>query len=71
VNHCEVLFLLFLIFHILNRTLLRCLCSKISPFADRELCDSESDMPWGIQMCMVSLITMLSCHRCCLSVAFD
>jgi len=52
VNHCEVILLLFLILHILNRTLMRCLCSKISTCADRELCDSESDMPWGIQMCM-------------------
>ena len=71
VNDCEVLLLLFLILHILNRTLMRCLCSKISTCADRELCDSESDMPWGIQMCMVSLNTMLCWHHCCSSVAFD
>ena len=24
---------------------------------DRELCDSENDLPWGIQMCMVSPVT--------------
>lgn len=30
---------------------------------DRELCDRESDMPWGIQMCMVSLTIMSSYRR--------
>ena len=32
-------------------------------FIDRELCDRESDMPWGIQMCMVSLTIMSSLTR--------
>ena len=66
VNDCEVI-LLFLILHILNRTSLA--CALFSSFVDRELCDSESDMPLGIQMCMVSLITVSSCPHCCLSVA--
>lgn len=34
-------------------------------FIDHELCDRESDMPWGIQMCIVSLIMMSSLTRVC------
>jgi hypothetical protein len=30
-------------------------CSLLSiMLLDRELCDSDSDMPWSVQMCMVS-----------------
>lgn len=48
---------------ILNSTepLLLVLVLHSLPFVDRDLCDRESDMPWGIQMCMVSLIIVPSC----------
>lgn len=32
--------------------------AAFSSYVDRELCDRESDMPWGIQMCMVGPIIL-------------
>ena len=46
---------LFLHYYVLNRPY----CSLTLPPTDRELCESENDMPWGIQMCMVSPVTTM------------